>query len=109
MTYCWKIDGGRRVDLSKLDPGYCATLKRSASVPLLQALHVELDELQEMCYAAASHSILIVLQGMDTSGKDGTIEHVMASVNPQGCRVTSFKAPTTDERSRDFLWRIHAA
>jgi PPK2 family polyphosphate:nucleotide phosphotransferase len=97
------------VELSKLDPGHSAGLERPATVPLLQALHEELDELQEMCYAAASHAVLIVLQGMDTSGKDGTIEHVLASVNPQGCRVTSFKAPTAEERARDFLWRVHAA
>jgi len=63
--------------------------------------------LQERLYANGEQALLIVLQGMDTSGKDGTIKHVMSGVNPQGCRVTSFKAPSTRELSHDFLWRVH--
>jgi PPK2 family polyphosphate:nucleotide phosphotransferase len=109
MTYCWKFERGERVDLSKLDPGHCAALEYAAAAPLLQTLHTQLDEIQELCYAAASHAVLIVLQGMDTSGKDGTIENVMASVDPQGCLVTAFKVPTPEERAHDFLWRVHAA
>lgn len=58
-------------------------------------------------YAAQTHSVLIVLQGLDTSGKDGTIAHVMSDMNPQGCAVASFKVPTPDEAAHDFLWRIH--
>ena len=56
---------------------------------------------------AQTHSVLIVLQGLDTSGKDGTIKHVMESMNPQGCDVASFKVPTPEEAAHDFLWRIH--
>ncbi len=67
----------------------------------------KIDPLQERLYAEGQRSLLIILQGMDTSGKDGTIRHVMRGINPQGCQVTSFKAPTPDERSHDFLWRIH--
>ena len=67
----------------------------------------KLRALQERLYASGSRSLLIVLQGMDTSGKDGTIKHVMSGVNPQGCSVTSFKAPSTREISHDFLWRVH--
>ena len=67
----------------------------------------ELDQLQEVLYAEHKHKILIVLQGMDTAGKDGTIRHVFSGVNPQGVRVASFKAPTPDELAHDFLWRIH--
>jgi PPK2 family polyphosphate:nucleotide phosphotransferase len=67
-----------------------------------------LSELQELLYAQNNWSVLIVLQGMDTAGKDGLIEHVMKSVNPQGCDVTSFKKPTHLEFDHDFLWRAHA-
>jgi len=70
-------------------------------------LTAQLADLQELLYAEAKHKILIVLQGMDTSGKDGTVKHVFASTNPQGVRVTSFKQPTELEQSHDYLWRIH--
>jgi PPK2 family polyphosphate:nucleotide phosphotransferase len=72
-----------------------------------QKILTELSELQELLYADRKRALLIVLQGTDTSGKDGTIKQVMSSFNPQGCRVTSFKIPTEEELSRDFLWRIH--
>lgn len=67
-----------------------------------------LDELQEVLYAGGRHSLLVVLQAMDTGGKDGTIRHVFGPLNPQGVRVSSFKAPTAEELAHDFLWRIHA-
>jgi len=67
----------------------------------------KLDDHQERLYASAGRSLLIVFQGIDTAGKDGVIKHVMSGVNPQGCRVSSFKAPTDEEKSHDFLWRIH--
>ena len=66
-----------------------------------------LGELQERLYANGTRSVLIVLQGMDTSGKDGTIKSVMSGVNPQGCKVVSFKAPSSEELGHDFLWRVH--
>jgi PPK2 family polyphosphate:nucleotide phosphotransferase len=69
----------------------------------------ELQDLHELLYAENKRALLIVLQGMDASGKDGTIKHVMSGVNPQGCSVTSFKQPSTLELAHDFLWRIHAA
>jgi PPK2 family polyphosphate:nucleotide phosphotransferase len=68
----------------------------------------ELDRLHERLYAFGRHSVLFVLQGMDTSGKDGAIAHVMRGVNPQGCRVTSFKTPTPVEWAHDFLWRVQS-
>lgn len=68
----------------------------------------KLSDLQELLYAQNQWAVLIVLQGMDTAGKDGLIEHVMKSVNPQGCDVTSFKQPTHLELDHDFLWRAHA-
>jgi PPK2 family polyphosphate:nucleotide phosphotransferase len=67
----------------------------------------KLHDLQEVLYAEGKHAILIVLQAMDAGGKDGTIEHIFSGMNPQGCRVTSFKAPTPLEKAHDFLWRIH--
>ena len=68
-----------------------------------------LRELQHLLYADKRYSLLIVLQGLDAAGKDGTIRHVMSGVNPQGCDVTSFKAPSSEELARDYLWRIHKA
>lgn len=69
----------------------------------------KLDELQELLTADGRHAVLIVLQGMDTAGKDGTIRHIFTGVNPQACSVTSFKAPTPEEQRHDFLWRAHHA
>jgi len=68
-----------------------------------------LRELQHLLYADKRYALLIVLQGLDASGKDGTIRNVMSGVNPQGCEVTSFKAPSVEELAHDFLWRIHKA
>lgn len=66
-----------------------------------------LDELQERLYANGNRAMLIVLQGMDTSGKDGTIKSVMSGLNPQGCKVVAFKTPSSEELAHDFLWRVH--
>jgi len=69
----------------------------------------KLAELQYRLYAESKRSVLVVLQGMDAAGKDGTIRHVMGPMNPQSCKVTSFKVPTAEELAHDFLWRIHKA
>ena len=68
-----------------------------------------LDQLQDLLYAEKKRALLIVLQGMDAAGKDGTIRHVMSGVSPQGCSVKSFKVPNSEELAHDFLWRIHKA
>lgn len=68
----------------------------------------ELDELQNLLYAESKHALLIVIQGMDASGKDGTVRNVFGKLNPQGVLVKSFKTPTPEELAHDFLWRIHA-
>ncbi len=73
----------------------------------LPAIYEELDELQNVLYAQGKYAVLIVLQGMDASGKDGLIKNVFSSVNPQGIIVQSYKVPTAEELSHDFLWRIH--
>jgi PPK2 family polyphosphate:nucleotide phosphotransferase len=73
----------------------------------LRELSARIDELQDILYAEHQRAILIVLQGMDTSGKDGTVRHVFSEVDPLGVRVASFKAPTEEEKDHDFLWRVH--
>lgn len=73
----------------------------------IRSILVELNELQNLLYAEGKHSLLIVIQGMDGSGKDGVIRNVFGSMNPQGVTVKSFKSPTPDELSHDFLWRVH--
>ncbi len=72
-----------------------------------EKLVAELDELQNLLFAEGKHSVLIVIQGMDGSGKDGVIRNVLGNMNPQGVTVKSYKAPTAEELSHDFLWRIH--
>ena len=71
-------------------------------------LEERLGDLQELLYAGHRHKVLIILQGIDTSGKDGTVRHVMSGVSPAGVRVVSFKKPTEEELDHDFLWRVHA-
>jgi len=98
-----------RVQLDRWDPGDSSVfhgLKDDGRRELAK-LTARLAELQELLYAEHKHAVLIVLQGMDSAGKDGTIRRVFEGVNPQGVRVASFKVPTTPERDHDFLWRIH--
>jgi PPK2 family polyphosphate:nucleotide phosphotransferase len=71
-------------------------------------LLLELDDLQNLLFAERKHALLIILQGMDASGKDGTVRNVFGKLNPEGVTVKSFKTPTAEELSRDFLWRVHA-
>ena len=84
------------------------SIKKSAANKQLMKLHKQLFALQNLFYAEGKHALLIILQGMDTSGKDGTIRHVFSCINPQGCIVKSFKTPTEEEKLHDFLWRIYA-
>jgi PPK2 family polyphosphate:nucleotide phosphotransferase len=108
MTHVWKVDPGSTVKLKDYDPDETDKhTDRAAAEAELQKLSDELSDLQEMLSAAQLNSMLVVLQGMDTSGKDGTIRHVFSHVNPQGCYVHSFKAPTQEELAHDFLWRVH--
>lgn len=107
MAYAHKLNKPQPVDLAKYDADETGGLDHQAGVEMAAQLGQQLAELQELLYAAGTHSVLIVLQGMDTSGKDGTISHVFEFVNPQGVSVASFKQPTPDEVAHDFLWRIH--
>lgn len=104
----WKIAEGSKVHLKSYDPGYIDEhTNHAGAMQELEKLGRELSVLQEAMAAAQHHSLLMILQGMDTSGKDGTVRHVFAGVNPQGCEVHSFKEPTAEELAHDFLWRIH--
>jgi PPK2 family polyphosphate:nucleotide phosphotransferase len=103
------IQPGTKVRLRDYDPDECGGLtKRDPQVT--EKLSRDLDllcNLQERLYAESRQALLIVLQGLDTAGKDGTISHVMRGLNPEGCTVTSFKVPSAEELAHDFLWRIH--
>ena len=104
-----KLPLGEKVDLSRFDAADTSAWsagRRKAETTLLK-LRQELTDLQELFYADARRGLLVILQGMDTSGKDGVIRHVFEGVNPQGVRVSSFKQPTSEEMAHDFLWRIH--
>jgi PPK2 family polyphosphate:nucleotide phosphotransferase len=95
-----------RVDLDAIDPSETSGVKRHQADERTLADEEHVMSLQECLYAEGKHSVLIVLQGMDTSGKDGTVRYALRGLNPQGVRIVSFKAPTPSERRHDFLWRI---
>src|SRR2546427_2348625 len=97
------------VTLADWDPGDTHGFDKEPAIEKIETSIARLDELQYLMYAEHRRALLVVLQGIDASGKDGTIRHVMTGFNPQGCRVTPFKAPTPEELAHDFLWRIHHA
>ena len=109
-----RIDPGEKVNLKRIDTGGIPgkdqktagreTVKERAE-DLLEASRVTLAQSQEILWASNNYSILIILQGMDTAGKDGIIRHVMSGMNPQGCRVSTFGVPNEREIDHDFLWR----
>ena len=103
------VKPGTKVRLADHDPSYSGEYKKTG--PETQS-HLDEDiqsmaALQEKLYAESKQALLIVLQAMDAAGKDGTIKHVMTAFNPQACNVASFKAPTPQDLSHDFLWRVH--
>lgn len=109
----YRVKPDSKLRLDEFDPDdtgdYEQTDKGKEKAKAITAkLIAKLDGLQERLYANADRSLLIVLQGMDTSGKDGTIKNVMSGVNPQGCQVATFKAPSNSELAHDFLWRVHS-
>ncbi|HEU4467951.1 MAG TPA: PPK2 family polyphosphate kinase [Nitrososphaeraceae archaeon] len=101
------IQPGKHMDLSKVDPDDTFGNKRDELDGKLPKLKSSMSELQYKLYIENEKALLIVLQGMDTSGKDGVIRHVISAFNPVSCRVESFKVPTSEELAHDFLWRIH--
>lgn len=98
----------KAIQLSSISTRAPKSLNKEKTKAKTAAILAELDELQNLLYAENKHSILIVIQGMDASGKDGAIRNVFGKLNPQGVRVHSFKAPSTLEQSHDFLWRVHS-
>ena len=102
-----RVEPGSRVRLSKLDPAASHGWEKEAATTEIARQLVRMAALQDRFWAESKRSILVVLQGIDAAGKDGTIQKVMEAFNPQGCVVTSFKVPTPEELAHDFLWRIH--
>ncbi|NBQ68884.1 MAG: polyphosphate kinase 2 family protein [Nitrosomonadaceae bacterium] len=108
----YQVKPGSKLNLSHCDPDDTGDFEKTAqgkekAKAITEKLIGKLDELQERLFANGNRALLIVLQGMDTSGKDGTIKHVMSGVNPQGCKVVTFKTPSAEELRHDFLWRVH--
>jgi PPK2 family polyphosphate:nucleotide phosphotransferase len=105
----YQVKPGTRVRLDDWDPDDIKAFRGSKkdAEQRLEQLRLRLEELQELLYAQHEHKLLIVLQGMDTSGKDGTIRHVFEGVNPQGVSVARFGPPTQEELDHDYLWRVH--
>jgi PPK2 family polyphosphate:nucleotide phosphotransferase len=103
------VQPNKKLDLTRHDPDGRSQFdgSKSDAQPELEQLNTRLTELQELFYAENKHRLLIVLQAIDTGGKDGTIRRVFSGVNPQGVRVASFKVPTHEELAHDYLWRIH--
>jgi len=102
------VDPGERLELKKRDPEDTADFKdKKAANELVRKNASRLAELQYLLYAENKRSLLVVLQAIDAGGKDGTIRHIFSGFNPQGCSVTSFKAPSAEEVDHDYLWRIH--
>ena len=105
-----RVAPGERVDLDGRPTDERLGLADKASARAVRAEVLdELEELHERLWAEAQRSVLLVLQGMDTAGKDGTIRRALSGLNPQGCAVTAFKPPNNVELAHDYLWRVHAA
>ncbi len=112
-----RVDPKEQFDLADHDPSWLPPAarevnkseRRSLADKMLRDNVKELSEAQDLLYADDRYSLLLVFQAMDAAGKDGTIKHVMSGVNPQGCSVTSFKAPSEEELDHDFLWRCNKA
>jgi PPK2 family polyphosphate:nucleotide phosphotransferase len=105
----YRVEPGSEIDLSHWDPNDTSEFDgdKKSSQAALEDIKEKLAELQEILYAQHKQKMLIVLQAMDTGGKDGTIRHVFQGLNPQGIHIANFKAPTAIELDHDYLWRIH--
>jgi PPK2 family polyphosphate:nucleotide phosphotransferase len=104
------VPPGKKIKLSDYDPEFTGKFKDKGEARIKLREDVErLAELQDVLYADNSQALLIIFQAMDAAGKDGAIKHVMSGVNPQGCQVFSFKAPSAEELDHDFLWRCNKA
>ncbi|HEY0386378.1 MAG TPA: hypothetical protein VGC64_10220, partial [Pyrinomonadaceae bacterium] len=104
------VPPGKKIRLKDYDPGYTGKFhnKDEALVKLQEDVR-RLASFQDVLYAQNTHALLIIFQAMDAAGKDGAVKHVMSGINPQGCQVFSFKAPSAEELDHDFLWRTQKA
>jgi PPK2 family polyphosphate:nucleotide phosphotransferase len=109
VPYAFKVPPGERLALADIDPGERAGRDKAAAAAELAKLSEELADLQTDLFGARQHAVLVVLQGLDASGKDGTIKSVFRSVSPVGLRVVSFERPTDEELAHHFLWRVDRA
>lgn len=111
MSNYWKkllVKPRSRIRLKHFDPGYHGKHEsHKSALPEIQGNLQKMRELQYKMYAENNHSLLIVLQGLDAAGKDGTVRHVFSGMNPEGCICANFKEPTKEELAHDFLWRVH--
>ena len=106
----FRVEPGSKVDLGKIDAGFKDKhVSHEQALPEIEAHAQKMHDLQYLLYAEGKRSLLICLQGRDAAGKDGTINHVLGAMNPQGCPVTGFKVPSKEEAAHDFLWRYHKA
>jgi PPK2 family polyphosphate:nucleotide phosphotransferase len=106
--HVFRVTPNTTVKLTDIDPGYRGThVNEDSAKQELEEHKKTLSRLQAVLYAEKKHAVLIVLQAMDAGGKDGTINHVMSALNPQGATVTSFKHPSEEALAHDFLWRVH--
>ena len=106
----FRVTPGNKINLDDIDADFKpADLDSKEAEHQLEALTEKIRDLQHLMYAENRRSLLVVLQGRDAAGKDGTIRRVFGPMNPQGCRVTSFKVPSSTEAAHDFLWRCHFA
>lgn len=106
----FRVKADTKVDLGKIDAGFRDRHEsHEHALPEIETYRRKLRDLQYLMYAENKRSLLICLQGRDAAGKDGTINHVLGAMNPQGCSVTGFKVPSTEEAAHDFLWRYHKA
>lgn len=103
-----RVAPGTTVDFGAFDPGATFGATKAGSAAELRTGIERLTSLQDRLWAESRHPVLVVLQGIDAAGKDGTVRHVMSAFNPQGCTVTPFKVPVGPEVTHDYLWRIHA-
>jgi PPK2 family polyphosphate:nucleotide phosphotransferase len=103
------VEVKRRIQLKKLDPAFCGDLDKIHTKERTIQLGQRIGHLQELLYANATHAVIILFQGMDTSGKDGAVKRVLEYVNPAGVDTVNFRVPSEEERAHDFLWRHHKA
>src|ERR1051325_9611652 len=107
--FAHRLDGSRRVRLDRFDPADTQGVDKDEGLDRVEKLGRELSELENLLSYAGAHALLVVLQGRDASGKDGTIRKILDFTNVQTASVQPFKVPTEEESAHDFLWRVHKA